>query len=84
MIQRSSFQKRNIERQLASTLTPKLKNIILIYLSKEPSIKDVNKIFGFLVPHPLVRKFTQPPLLSSSNMSAFGPTPLPPWRGQPL
>ena len=44
-----------------------------------PYIKDVRKIFGFLdPPPPLVRKFTQPPLLISSTMSAFGVPPSPP------
>ena len=44
-----------------------------------PYIKDVRKIFGILDPlPPLVRKFTQPPLLTSSTMSAFGVPPSPP------
>ena len=46
---------------------------------KGPYIKDVRKIFGFLDPlPPLVRKFTQPPLLTSSTMSAFEVPPSPP------
>ena len=36
------------------------------------------KFSGFWTPSPLVRKFTQPPLLSCSTMSAFVLTPLPP------
>ena len=42
------------------------------------NIKDVRKIFGFLGPSPLVRKFTQPPLLIANTMSAFGYPPPPP------
>ena len=42
---------------------------------------DVRKIFGFFDPPPLVRKFTQPPLLSFITMSAFEGTPLPPLCG---
>ena len=53
-------------------------------LSKGPSIKYVRKIFGFLDPLPPVRKSTQPPLLSFSTMSAFGPTPSPPLCGRTL
>ena len=42
-------------------------------------MKYVRKIFGFLDPlPPLVRKFTQPPLLTSSTMSTFGVPPSPP------
>ena len=36
------------------------------------------KFWDFCTPSPLVRKFTQPPLLSCITLSAFGPTPPPP------
>ena len=43
---------------------------------KGASIKYVRRFFGFFDPlPPLVRKFTQPRLLSLSTTSAFGPTP---------
>ena len=46
---------------------------------KGASIKYVRRNFGILdPPSPLVRKITQPPLLISSLMSAFGHTPPPP------
>ena len=44
---------------------------------KGPFIKNVCKMFWFLDPLPLVGKFTHPPLLSSSTMSAFWLTPSP-------
>ena len=45
---------------------------------KGASIKYVRRIFVFFnPPSPLVHKFTQPPLLSSSTLSTFGPA-LPP------
>ena len=54
-------------------------NVTLGMPRKGASIKYVRKIFGILDPlPPLVRKITQPPLLSSSPLSAFGHTPPPP------
>ena len=43
--------------------------------------KDVRNNFGFF--DPLVRKFTQPPLLRMLTMSAFEGNPLPPQCGCP-
>ena len=50
---------------------------------KGASIYDIRKFFGFFDPlPPIVRKFTQPPLLRLLTMSAFEDTPLPPQCGR--